>query len=193
MAVPRSQAGAASRNSLRLSQGRPAARAFMSTCSRRAREAMKRTSPRASTATVTVTREMPSKSSGVPRVKRSVPVTESMPTTATPRPMTREARPLNRESETTEEVAMKAKTARAKNSAGPKWVENSASAGAMNTTMLEATMPPMNAPSEAVASACGAGPVSAILCPSKVEAMAEAWPGVFMRMAIVESPKRPPK
>lgn len=29
--------------------------------------------------------------------------------------------------------------------------------------------------------------------PSNVEAMAEAWPGVFMRMAMVESPKRPPK
>ena len=51
----------------------------------------------------------------------------------------------------------------------------------------------MNAPIAAVARACGARPLRAILWPSNVEAIADAWPGVFMRMAMVESPKRPPK
>ena len=51
----------------------------------------------------------------------------------------------------------------------------------------------MNAPIAAVARACGARPSLAILWPSKGEAIGEACPGVFMRMAIVESPNRPPK
>ena len=116
-----------------------------------------------------------------------------MPTTVKPMPMTSEARPLSTLSETTEEVATKAKSASAKNSGGPNWEENSTRVGEMKTTRTEETMPPMKAPMAAVARAWGARPSFAIRCPSKVEAMAEAWPGVLSRIAIVESPKRPPK
>ena len=193
MAVPRAQAGAASLSSARDRNGRPPAEICIEAGSRRIREATKNTSPRARMATVTVTREMPSNICGTPKLKRSVPEMESMPTVAKPRPRTRAARPLTAESETTEEVAMKAKIARAKNSAGPKFAEKSASAGARKTTRQAATMPPMKAPIAAVASACGARPSLAILWPSKVEAIADACPGVFIRMAMVESPNMPPK
>ena len=50
----------------------------------------------------------------------------------------------------------------------------------------------MNAPIAAVASACGARPRLAIRWPSKVDAMAVELPGVFIRMAVVESPNSPP-
>src|SRR5699024_5212617 len=116
-------------------------------------------------ATVTVTRETPSKSSGTPKVKRSVPETESIPMTENPMPSTRAMSPLSTESATTEEVATKAKSARAKNSAGPKLVDRSASAGAMKTTRKQEMNPPMNAPIAAVARACGARPSLAILWP----------------------------
>ena len=141
---------------------------------RRIREAMKNTSPRASTPTVTVTRETPSKSSGTPSVNRSVPETESIPMTVMPIPSTRAVSPLSTESATTEEVATKAKSARAKNSAGPKLVDSSARAGATKTTRKQEMNPPMNAPIAAVARACGARPALAILWPSNVEAIAEA-------------------
>src|SRR5699024_9451626 len=126
----------------------------------------------------TVTSEMPSNSSGTPEVKRSVPVTESMPTTAIERPSTSDARPLSTESETTDDVATNAKSASAKYSAGPKTADSAASAGARNTTSSDETMPPVNAPIAAVASACGARPDRAILWPSNVEAIADPWPGV---------------
>lgn len=142
---------------------------------------------------MTVTREMPSKSCGIPRVKRSTPETESTPMTVMPMPRTSEAKPFRTLSETTEDVAMKANIASAKNSSGPNIAENSTRLGETKTTRTEETMPPMNAPIAAVARACGARPALAIRCPSNVEAMADAWPGVFSRMAIVESPKRPPK
>lgn len=116
-----------------------------------------------------------------------------MPTTAMPSPTNNEARPLTVSSVTTVDVAANANTASAKNSAGPNCVEKSASTGARNTTPTEATMPPMKAPIAAVARAFAALPSSAILCPSNVEAMADAWPGVFIRMPMVESPNRPPK
>src|SRR5699024_4905460 len=76
---------------------------------------------------------------------------------------------------------------------GAKRADRPASAGAEKAARKRATNPPMNAPIAAVARACGARPSLAILWPSKVEAIAEACPGVFMRMAIVESPKSPPK
>lgn len=116
-----------------------------------------------------------------------------MPTTAIASPSARDSRPLTALSVTTELVATNANSARAKNSAGPKLAETSASQGARKTTSTEETMPPMKAPIAAVARACGARPARAIACPSNVEAIAEAWPGVFSRIAIVESPKRPPK
>ena len=193
MPVPRSHAGSASRNSFPERKGRPDATMTMASGSRRRREATRKTSPRASTATVTVTSEIPSNSSGTPAVKRSVPVTESMPTTAIASPSTSEASPLRTESDTTEDVATKAKRASAKYSAGPKIVDSAARPGARKTTRAEEIMPPVKAPIAAVASACGARPDLAILCPSNVEAIADPWPGVFMRIAIVESPNRPPK
>ena len=193
IAVPRSHAGSASPTSLRDRNGRPDELIVLSLAWRRIRDAMKNTSPSARMPTVTVTRETPSKSSGTPKVKRSVPETESMPMTENPMPSTRAMSPLSTESATTEDVATKAKSARAKNSAGPKLVDRSASAGATKTTRKQEMNPPMNAPIAAVARACGARPSLAILWPSKVEAIAEACPGVFMRMAIVESPKSPPK
>lgn len=158
IAVPRSHAGAASRNSAPDSHGRPVRRMRRSSCSRRTREATWNTSPSARIATVTVTSGMPSNSCGEPIVKRSAPVTASIPTTAMPSPSTREARPRSTESATTEEVATNAKSASAKYSAGPNLVENSASTGARNTTHTEATMPPMKAPSAAVARAWAARP-----------------------------------
>jgi hypothetical protein len=122
-----------------------------------------------------------------------VPEIESIPTVAMARPNTSEMRPLTAESDTIDDVATKANRASAKNSAGPKFAEKSANLGARKTTTTEATIPPTKAPIAAVARACGARPDWAILCPSKVEAMADAWPGVFIRMAIVESPNMPPK
>ena len=193
IAVPRSHAGAASWNSSRVRKGRPETVISCASGSRRIRAATWKTSPSASTATVTVTIEMPSNICGTPIVKRSEPVKESIPTTATPRPRMSDMSPLSTESATIEEVATKAKSARAKNSAGPKFAERSASLGARKTTTIEAIMPPVKAPIAAVARACGARPILAILWPSNVEAMADPWPGVFMRIAIVESPKRPPK
>ncbi|WP_158068446.1 hypothetical protein [Serinicoccus sp. CNJ-927] len=70
--MPRAQAGAASRNSARESHARPLV--FIATVLglRRTRDAMWKTSPSARTATVTVTMEIPSKSSGMPNVERSV-------------------------------------------------------------------------------------------------------------------------
>ena len=116
-----------------------------------------------------------------------------MPIMVIPIPRTRAASPLSTLSATTEEVAMNANSASAKNSGGPKAEESATSVGEMNTTSTEATMPPTKAPIAAVASACGARPALAMRCPSKVEAMAEACPGVFSRIAMVESPNRPPK
>src|SRR5690606_11918181 len=110
-----------------------------------------------------------------------------------PSPSTRLESPATTESATIDEVAMKAKSASATYSAGPKLVENSARAGARKTTARDDTKPPMKAPIAAVASAWGALPDLAIACPSRVEAMADDEPGVFMRIAMVESPKSPPK
>lgn len=193
IAVPRSQAGVASANSSRVRKGRPETVISWACGSRRMRAATWKTSPRASTATVTVTIEIPSNIWGTPIVKRSDPVKESMPMTATPSPRRSDMSPLSTESATIEDVATKAKSARAKNSAGPKFAEKSASFGARKTTTIEAIMPPVKAPIAAVARAWGARPALAILCPSKVEAIADPCPGVFMRIAMVESPKSPPK
>ncbi len=151
------------------------------------------TSPSASTATVTVTSEMPSNSSGTPIVKRGAPEMPSTPITAMPRPRHSDPRPFSASSVTTDDVVTNANSARAKNSAGPKLDEKDASAGARKTTSTDAIIPPTNAPIAAVASAWAARPFSAILWPSNVDAIAEAWPGVFIRMPMVESPNRPPK
>src|SRR5699024_12644662 len=138
--------------------------------------------PRARMPTVTVTRETPSKSSGTPKVKRSVPETESMPMTENPMPSTRAMSPLSTESATTEDVATKAKSARAKNSAGAKLVDRPASAGATKTTRKQEKKPPMHAQIAAVARACDAHPSLAVLCTSKVEAIGEACRGGVMWM-----------
>ena len=116
----------------------------------------------------------------------------STPTRAIASPMARAERPLTAESATTAAVATKATTASAKYSAGPNTVASSASTGAKNTTRMVASRPPVNAPIAAVARACGARPRLAIRWPSKVDAIAVELPGVFIRMAVVESPNRPP-
>ena len=191
--VPRAQAGAASRISFRDSQGRPVEFTIFPARAKRSTTAQWMTSPRARTATVTVTSEIPSNRYGESMVNRGTPVTASTPTTAMPSPSSSDSRPFTAESVTTEEVATNANRAWAKYSAGPKLADRSASHGARNTTATEETKPPMNAPIAAVARAWAARPFSAILWPSKVEAIAEACPGVFMRMPIVESPNSPPK
>ena len=102
------------------------------------------------------------------------------------------ATPLMAESETTAAVAMNATMASAKYSAGPKTVASWAIAGAKNAMRVVAMMPPTNAPMAEVARACGPRPRLAIRWPSKVDAMALDAPGVLSRMAVVESPNRPP-
>jgi hypothetical protein len=136
---------------------------------------------------------MPSKSSGTPAVKREAPEMPSMPTTEIARPIARAPRPRTTDSVTTAEIATKANTASARYSAGPNRVASSASRGAKNTTRIDATMPPMNAPIADVASAWAARPLVAILWPSIVPAIAVLLPGVFIRMPEIESPNRPPK
>ena len=122
-----------------------------------------------------------------------MPLGPSMPTSARATPMKRAPRPRTTDSETTEEIARKAKTARAKYSAGPKEVAIVTSTGEKNTTTVVEMRPPMKAPIAAVASATAALPWRAMRCPSKVEAIAEDCPGVFSRIPAVESPNRPPK
>ncbi|CAB4931815.1 unannotated protein [freshwater metagenome] len=126
-------------------------------------------------------------------MNREAPDGPSIPITAKVRPISSAVNPLRAESETTAEVAMKANTASARYSAGPKLVANDASVGAKNTTRVVATIPPMNAPMAEVAKACGALPFLAIRWPSNVPAMAVLLPGVFIRMPEMESPNRPPK
>ena len=116
----------------------------------------------------------------------------STPTRASARPIASAATPLTAESATTAAVAMNATTARAKYSAGPNTVARSASTGAKKTTRMVARMPPVKAPMAAVARAWGARPLLAIRCPSNVDAMAVELPGVFIRIAVVESPNSPP-
>src|SRR5690625_5919924 len=105
IAVPRSHAGSASPTSLRDRNGRPEELIVLSLAWRRIREAMKNTSPSARMPTVTVTRETPSKSSGTPKVKRSVPETESIPMTENPMPSTRAMSPLSTESRSEEHTS----------------------------------------------------------------------------------------
>ena len=81
------------------------------------------------------------------------------------------------DSDTTAEMARKAKTARAKYSAGPKTVAMLTRVGAKNTTRVVAISPPMNAPIAQVARAFAAWPLLAMRWPSNVDAMAEESPG----------------
>lgn len=135
-----------------------------------------------------VTIEKPSSSCGTPNVNRSVPDGPSIPTMVRARPMPRAMRPLTIDSDTTLETARKAKTASAKYSAGPKTVARVVRNGIRNTVSIVASRPPMKAPMAAVARARPAFPCWARRCPSKVGAMAEDCPGVFRRIAAVESP-----
>ena len=192
-ALPRTHAGTAFRSSARDSQGRPRDGSSCLASDRPTRLATWSTSPMASMATVMTTMLMPSNRAGTSNVKRDVPVDWSMPTSARARPNARAARPRTGDSETMVEIATNAKTASAKYSPGPNPVASSASVGAKNTTRTVAIMPPVKAPTAAVASACGALPSSAIRWPSKVVAIAVLLPGVFIRMPAVESPKSPPK
>ena len=85
-------------------------------------------------------------------------------------------------------VAMRPSTTSAKNSGEPKVRATSARGGANSTMTTVATVPAMNEPMAAVASAGPARPFRAISCPSMAVTAADDSPGRLIRMAVVDPP-----
>jgi hypothetical protein len=83
-------------------------------------------------------------------------------------------------------------TITARNDGAPMSTATSASAGANSATSRVPTVPAMNEPMAAVASACAARPRLAILLPSIAVITDADSPGVLSRIEVVEPPYMPP-
>ncbi len=134
------------------------------------------------------TSSMPFVSWMKPNAKRSTPVTvstpmrpSSTPTSAMHTPVTG-GPPLSADASTSPNVAS------AKYSGGPKPSAHRANAGPTNVRPTTATVPAMNEPIAAIASAGPARPCFAISCPSMHVMTDAASPGTLSRMDVVEPP-----
>ena len=110
----------------------------------------------------TITKPMPSESSGTPNVKRSTPELTSVPTRPKSSPHTTMAIALTSEPCASTVAAIRPNTMSEKYSAGPNFSATSASGGAATAMISVATQPAKNEPSAATASAGPARPWRAI-------------------------------
>ena len=110
----------------------------------------------------TMTKPMPSESSGIPKVKRNTPELTSVPTRPKSRPQITMAIALMSEPCASTVAAIRPNTMSEKYSEGPNLSATSASGGAATAMMTVATQPAKNEPIAAVASAGPARPCRAI-------------------------------
>ena len=92
----------------------------------------------------------------------------------------------------TAETVVKAKTIRAKYSAGPNFSATSTTMGASSVTRIVAIVPATKEPMAQVASAGPARPFFAIRFPSSAVAMEADSPGVLSKIVVVEPPYMAP-
>ncbi len=117
----------------------------------------------------------------------------SMPTRERRTPIHPERSPFQISEPLTDEMMDSPKTASVKNSAGPKLIVNSATAGAPTRRTIALKIPPNVDATSAIIKAFLAFPCFARGYPSSIVAAAAFVPGVPIRIALIDPPNSPPQ
>ena len=145
-------------------------------------------SAKPNTPIATVTKPMPSASSGMSNERRDWPVSMSEPTQESNSPNMTIAMALNTEPLASTTAKTRPSTISEKYSAGPNFSASAVSGTPSAATRMVANVPAMNEPMAAMASAGPARPCLAIWWPSSVVTTEDDSPGMLIRIEVVEPP-----
>ena len=145
-------------------------------------------SAKPNTPMATVTKPMPSASSGILNAMREAPVSRSEPTIDSRSPNRIIVIALGMDPLASTTAKTRPSTISEKYSAGPNFSARPVSGTPSAATSTVATLPAKNEPIAAIASAGPARPCFAMAWPSRVVTTDDASPGIFTRIEVVEPP-----